>query len=480
MTQVQYPDGPKNAEEAAKARVGDELYDMIFKGYTTKQWDRNPKDLAASVTQRIPVRTNSDERYFSDPHQAEPEWGFTGMIEKMITHPKIRYYLNTDFFDFRKTHDLTRYKKIFYTGPIDQYFVSQGYEKLEYRSLKFKTVTEHAKEPGGFVQPSVQLNRPHVDVPYTRSCEYTWIPWKPRPPPDSTASSLIFEYPSTDGEPYYPVPNPRNQELFAKYQKLAQQEEQDKNVYFIGRLANYKYFNMDDAALNAINFFEKLYNLKLPPIDQDLIFITVTWAGKGMAEEADIRPLKGQFYTPRFETRLWSLCRLGYKIRQDGGTYWMIVEDGEQPDSQVKDLIFSLGFQHYAYTFAGPTKKGQERVLPRQAALDYIAENKMDEHARVFEADDLKGYDSEVFHKLRSSKGQDLGVHERENWDKEDDDSHEADHFCANLLTDKLGVSLPPHLLQYHTNTATPALVSSSWQLLLGLCTGLWLVGWPR
>ena len=125
LTQVKYPNGPANAEEAAKARVGEELYDMLFKGYTMKQWDRDPKDLAASVTQRIPVRTNRDERYFSDPHQAEPEWGFTGLIKNMITHPKIKYYLNIDFFEFRQTHDITKYKKIFYTGPVDQYFVSQ-------------------------------------------------------------------------------------------------------------------------------------------------------------------------------------------------------------------------------------------------------------------------------------------------------------------------------------------------------------------
>lgn len=400
MTQVKYPKGPQNAEEAAKARVGEELYAMLFEGYTTKQWDRSPKDLDASVTQRIPVRSNHDERYFSDPHQAEPEYGFTGLIASMLDHPKIKYYLNTDFFTFRKTHDISRYKKIFYTGPIDQYFVAQGYEKLEYRSLRFESVTKQRPSPDTFVQKSVQVNRPLLDVPFTRSCEYLYIPWLPRPPASSTASTLIYEFPANDGEPYYPVPNPRNQELFLKYQALAKKEEEQHSVYFIGRLANYKYFNMDDAALNALQFYERLYNMRFPVIKQDLIAVTTTWAGKGQATPVDL--LTGQFYKPRLEARLWNLCRTGYAMLQDGNTYWFVVEDGEQPDSLVKDLIFSLGFQHYAYASAGPSPTGSRGSLAKQFATSYIKENAMDESATVFWVDETEPISPETFSAMRS------------------------------------------------------------------------------
>lgn len=477
MTQIKYPDGPKNAEEAAKARVGDELYKMLFEGYTTKQWDRSPTDLDASVTQRIPVRTNFDERYFSDPHQAEPEWGFTGLIANMIDHPNIRYFLNTDFFEFRKVHDLSKYKKVFYTGPIDQYFVAQGYETLEYRSLKFRADTVHAASPGQFVQDSVQFNRPQVDIPFTRTCEYTWIPWKPRPPADSTASTIIYEYPSTEGEPYYPLPNPRNHELFKKYQLLADKEQKEKGVYFIGRLANYKYFNMDQAALNAINFYERLYDTQLPVINQDLIFITTTWAGKGMKPPA-VTPLKGQFYTPRYETRLWSLCKLGHKIKQDGGTYWVVVEDGEQPDSLVKDLIFNLGFQHYLYTATGPSE-AHDGVAQTKAAFDYIKENKMDENAGVWEVNDLDGLDASAFDQLRQK---DSLPEAHGKWQHDTDDNRDGDLFCAATLA-RLHVPLPAgHELAAMYAAASPAAaraVGASSLLGLGLGAGL-VAGFPQ
>lgn len=433
MTQIHYPKGPQNAEEAAKARVGEELYAMLFEGYTTKQWDRSPKDLDASVTQRIPVRSNHDERYFSDPHQAEPENGFTGLIASMLDHPKIKYFLNTDFFEFRKTHDLSRYKKIFYTGPIDQYFVSQGYEKLEYRSLKFESITK-TLPPGGFVQPAVQVNRPLLDVPYTRSCEYLYIPWLPRPPSSSTASTLIFEYPANDGEPYYPVPNPRNQELFLKYQQLAQKEEQEHSVYFIGRLANYKYFNMDDAALNALQFYEKLYSMKFPVIKQNLIAVTATWAGKG--QDTPVELITGQFYKPRYETRLWNLCLTGYAILQDGNTYWLVVEDGEQPDSLVKDLIFSLGFQHYSYTSAGPSLSSRG-TMAKEFAAAYIKENAMDEQAQVFEVDEEQALTSSGFENARVHKIALISKLSRPEMDLKSS----AGAFCVKRL-EKLGVSL--------------------------------------
>jgi hypothetical protein len=143
-------------------------------------------------------------------------------------------------------------------------------------------------------------------------------------------------------------------------------------VYFIGRLANYKYFNMDDAALNALNFYEKLYGEQLPVIDQSGIYITTTWPGKGQVEK--VTPLKGQFFTARYEARLWSLCQLGHKVKMDGQKYWIVIEDGEQPDSLVKELIFSFGFQHYAYWAVGPTNPKGVPDVPAlvQTARDYV------------------------------------------------------------------------------------------------------------
>jgi len=358
----------------------------------------------------------------------------------MLDHPKITYFLNTDFFEFRKSHDLTRYKKIFYTGPIDQYFVAEGYEKLEYRSLKFESVTKQRPSTTGFVQQSVQINRPRLDVPYTRSCEYLYIPWLPRPPASSTASTLIFEYPANDGEPYYPVPNPRNQELFLLYQALAQKEEKANSVYFIGRLANYKYFNMDDAALNALEFYEKLYHMKFPVIKQDLIAVTTTWAGKG--QEVPVKPLTGQFYKPRFEPRLWNLCLTGHALLQDKNTYWLVVEDGEQPDSLVKDLIFSLGFQHYAYTSAGPSPRALRGKEAREFASSYIKENAMDDNARVFWVDESEELTWQTFERVRTDSPRKGLVKLRASVGTvRFDTTSPAGAFCAERLL-KLGIPI--------------------------------------
>lgn len=417
LTQVKYPNGPKNAEEAAQARVGKELYELLFKGYTTKQWNRDPTDLAASVTQRIPVRSNHDNRYFDDEHQAEPELGFTGLVERMLHHPKIKYFLDIDFFDFRTYYDIKKYKKIFYTGPVDAYFASLGFDKLEYRSLKFRLETQHVDKPGDYIQPCGQLNRPSIGIPYTRSTEYKWIPWKHNI--KGTGSTVAFEYPSDDGEPYYPVPNPRNVELFEKYQKLAQKEEEN-NVYFIGRLANYKYFNMDDATLNAIQFYENLYHTKIPVIEQDLIVVTVTRPGQG------VKPLVTQHFEPRNEPRLMELCIMGHAIREDGKTYWIVVENGEQPDVLVHSMMYKLGFYHFLYTSVGPTKDDDKQTTK---ALDYIRKNKMNEVAKVVNVKQNAQLDTSFFKQARIGKtGHDDAK-----------PTSEAKQFCYSILR-SLGV----------------------------------------
>jgi UDP-galactopyranose mutase len=249
--QLKFPGGPKNSEEAALARVGPVLYKKIFKNYTKKQWDKYPKELDPSVLERIPVRTNFDDRYFSDKYQALPEGGYTQMFEKILTHPNITVRLNTDYFAVR--HKLKNYEKLFYTGPIDQFFnfkYSIG-ERLEYRSLRFEFETLDKE----FYQQNSVINYPN-EHEYTRIVEYKHFTKQKHP-----KTTISREYSTAEGEPYYPVPNPRNNEIYSRYQRAAEKLEKD-GVYFVGRLANYKYFNMDQAFKNAIDLFKKLQNYR--------------------------------------------------------------------------------------------------------------------------------------------------------------------------------------------------------------------------
>lgn len=230
-------DQPANSEDVGLSRVGPVLYEKVFKGYTFKQWDKFPIELAPSVLERIPVRTNWDPYYFSDTYQALPKHGYTAMVASMLNHPNINVRLETAY-----TKDMnSNYTSVFYTGPIDSYFSEAGYEKLEYRSIRFdeETLTMDQFQPLGAV------NYPSIQEPYTRIIEYKHflnqhVPGK---------TTIVKEYSMADGEPYYPVPTERNQALYKKYQELALAE---KNVYFVGRLANYKYYNMDAAILAAL------------------------------------------------------------------------------------------------------------------------------------------------------------------------------------------------------------------------------------
>lgn len=236
---------PKNSEEVALSRVGRVLYEKLFKNYTKKQWDKYPIDLNTEVLERIPVRANFDNRYFSDQYQAQPTHGFTKLFENMLSHKNITVKVSTDFFSLRK--DLS-FDKLFYTGPIDQYFASLNYPKLEYRSLKF---VEETYDTAYFQENSV-INYPSPDVPYTRTVEYKHITRQIHP-----KTTIVKEYSSATGEPYYPVPNARNKKLYERYKKEAEKLEK-KGIYFVGRLANYKYFNMDEAFKNSLDLFAKL------------------------------------------------------------------------------------------------------------------------------------------------------------------------------------------------------------------------------
>jgi len=242
--------GCENAEQMAKSRVGEKLYHMIFEGYTIKQWGISPAELDASVTARIPVFSTFDPRYFADKWQALPEKGYTKWFETLLDHPLIDVVLNTDFFDNRK-HLESACEKIIFTGPIDQYFSDEGYEKLEYRSIKFRE-ERHYNHPGYLLPGGPVLNYPGLDIEYTRAVEYKSYLHRP-----SNHSIVVKETTSKDGEPYYPVPTPRNQNLYKKYQKLAADLEKKGKIQFVGRLANYKYFNMDQAIDNALSLFER-------------------------------------------------------------------------------------------------------------------------------------------------------------------------------------------------------------------------------
>ena len=231
---------PLNSEEVALTRVGRRLYEWIFKPYTYKQWNKYPAELGPEVLSRIPVRNNHDGRYFSDPYQALPQDGYTSIFERMLDNDKITVVTNTDYFDVK---DELKCKRVYYTGPIDTYFGHLGWPKLEYRSLSFERVVQH--DTPGYYQQAAVVNHPqnvneHGDpIDYTRIVEYKHLL-------NQTSDSTIYfvERSTDDGEPYYPVPNDENKELYKRYQEMAEREE---GVNFVGRLANYKYFNMDDG-----------------------------------------------------------------------------------------------------------------------------------------------------------------------------------------------------------------------------------------
>lgn len=239
---------PKNSEEMALSRVGKELYDLLFKPYTKKQWAIHPKELDASVLSRIPVHASYDDRYFKDRHQAMPRNGYTKLFEKMLNHPNITIRLNTNYFDVKKT--FAQYEKLFFTGPIDQFFGYKFKKRLQYRSLRFEYQTLNME----YFQSRTQINYPS-DNDFTRINEPKHATGQ-----KSLKTTIIREYSVGKGEPYYPIPTKRNRAVYALYQKEAKKLEKE-NIYFVGRLANYKYFNMDQAFRNALDLFHCLEGL---------------------------------------------------------------------------------------------------------------------------------------------------------------------------------------------------------------------------
>jgi UDP-galactopyranose mutase len=236
----------RTSEDAVVAKVGRDLYEKFFRSYTRKQWERDPSELHASVCARIPLRTNTDDRYFTDDHQAMPADGYTAMFERILDHPTIDVSLQTDYENVR---DEVEYGHLVYTGPIDKFF---GYRfgALPYRSLEWE-LKNYPTPDGGLVQPSGSINFPSEDVPYTRTTEFRHL--SGQSPHDS--STVAVEFPRTEGDPYYPIPRDDTRALYRKYEVLGQERD---DVTFVGRLARYQYLNMDQVVGQALSTFERM------------------------------------------------------------------------------------------------------------------------------------------------------------------------------------------------------------------------------
>jgi UDP-galactopyranose mutase len=230
------------SEDVVVNTVGWDLYEKFFRGYTRKQWGLDPSELSASVTARIPVRTNRDDRYFTDEFQAVPLEGYTKMFGCMLDHPNITLELGADFFQIR---DRIKASHTVYTGPVDAFF-RHCYGPLPYRSLRFEF--EHLPSVSQY-QPVAQVNYPN-EHDYTRITEFKHITGQRHP-----GSTIAREYPQSEGDPYYPVPRRENEELYQRYKELAARES---NVTFVGRLAQYRYYNMDQVVAAALKTSEEL------------------------------------------------------------------------------------------------------------------------------------------------------------------------------------------------------------------------------
>ena len=232
----------RTSEDVVVNGIGRELYELFFRGYTRKQWDLDPSELDKQVTSRIPTRTNTDDRYFTDSFQAMPRDGYTAMFERMLDNPLIEVRTGVDFADVR---DEVAAGHIVYSGPIDEYFDFR-FGKLPYRSLKFdhQTIDQEQYQSVGTV------NYPSPDVPYTRISEYKHLTGQQAP-----RTTITYEYPTAEGDPYYPIPRPENQELFKRYEALA---DDTPGVTFVGRLATYRYYNMDQIVGQALATFRKM------------------------------------------------------------------------------------------------------------------------------------------------------------------------------------------------------------------------------
>lgn len=231
----------QTSEDVVVSKVGRELYEKFFRGYTRKQWGLDPSQLDRGVTARVPIRTNRDDRYFTDSFQAMPRDGYTAMFSNMLDRPGIDVSVGLDFAEAR---DKIRYRRTIFTGPVDEFF---GYVhgRLPYRSLHFKHVTLHRE----WHQTVGTVNYPQTED-YTRVSEYKHITGQNHP-----HTTITYEYPTDNGDPYYPVPTVESQALYKRYEAMA---ADTPNVWFVGRLATYRYYNMDQVVGQALATFRRI------------------------------------------------------------------------------------------------------------------------------------------------------------------------------------------------------------------------------
>jgi UDP-galactopyranose mutase len=235
----------RTSEDVVVNKVGRELYEKFFRGYTRKMWGLDPSELHSSVTARIPTRTNRDDRYFTDTYQAMPLHGYTRMFERMLSHPNIKVMLNTDY---KEVAGFIPYRSMIYSGPVDSFF-DFCFGRLPYRSLEF----EHRTLPQAQYQAVGTMNFPN-DHAYTRVTEFKHLTGQ-----SHSHTSLVYEYPRAEGDPYYPIPKAENDELYAKYKQLA---DETPDVHFVGRLATYKYYNMDQVVAQALTLYKRIVGIR--------------------------------------------------------------------------------------------------------------------------------------------------------------------------------------------------------------------------
>lgn len=252
----------KTSEDVVVSTVGRELYEKFFRGYTKKQWGVEPSQLDKSVTARVPTRLNRDDRYFGDEYQFMPLHGYTRMFERMVDHPNINVMLQTDFEELRNE---VFYRRLIFTGPIDEYF-NFRFGKLPYRSLRFEHVTLDKRQH----QPVAVVNYPQTEA-YTRVTEFKHLTGQEHP-----KTSLTYEFPSDEGDPYYPVPRAENAEIYKRYEKLAIAQQ---NVWFVGRLATYRYYNMDQVVGQALATFRRI-NKEIPARNSSAAFAAASVAAE--------------------------------------------------------------------------------------------------------------------------------------------------------------------------------------------------------
>lgn len=244
----------RTSEDVVVSAIGRDLYEKFFQGYTRKQWGMDPSELDKSVTSRVPTRTNTDDRYFTDSFQAMPKDGFTAMFERMLDHPNIDVLLGVDY---REARDAYPHDHLVFTGPIDEYF-GHRYGKLPYRSLQFR----HESLEQEWFQDVAVVNYPSPEVAHTRITEYKHLTGQ-----DCPRTSITYEYPSAEGDPYYPIPRAENQALFKRYEALALAQS---DVTFVGRLATYRYYNMDQVVGQALATYRKVFAARQRRLDPSL------------------------------------------------------------------------------------------------------------------------------------------------------------------------------------------------------------------